>query len=983
VTAEEKRFAARVERERTAAMKRLAKQAEPGAVRHAEVIRQITQTGARISENQPPSGALVVEATERQLARIRMIAGVDSVGPFEQPIAMAREADGSVTWHTNGFTGQAGNPDLPSSTDGVDVVVYDNGITTAHKTFNTRLPSDCATCTGTGGSMDPAHPAAGANTRIVSPAGRSNFSGSDHGNTIAAAIGSTNLESPGWYTGLAFGIDRLYDVQGAKNPGLWMMGVRYQGEDGVVDLPEVMNYSQGTYEDTIGYNTDWDNNDAMIDQLGITEAVAAGNCGVQDAGFTNCGDGPHRVVTPANLFNVLSVGGMNYVSSDPSTWRVWQNSSSGPTWDGRKKPDLIATPTPSGGGPKTYDVDGNGQLDDYGNTGIGTSYAAPQVAAGAALLASIGVSSPIAQRAILVNTARPIQNQTYWTPTSGWGALDLERAFNERGNWAMSTATGNAEGVANTARFFRITGASAGDRTTLTWNRRTTQLIDPQYGPSPVTYKNLTNLDLTQLSPADSSGATITSTGGSDAADTVDANLTASGTPGNNAQADNPMPGSGLDGGDNIEQVRSTATGTQLLKVKALSAVDGQSSEPFALASQRPITALASPIPNVSLSADVNKLKSGGEAVLTVTSTNPSSDLALTNASVTLNPLPAGVVVVGASTQSLGTLSSGSPQTVAFTVQGTAEGIKQIRATAAGSAYGETFAGSNELQLTVDDTPPDVNLAQWGTWSTQSAPLASWDAQDALTSVASYDVEKQLAGGAWTRVIDAGTDTELATTGAGEGESVALRVRARDAVGNMSDWSQAQTTIDAVPPAITFGAATTVSKGQVRVPVTITNVGSPIVSKTWRFDPYSGDRPATPLEGAATYRNTGGWAQTATLYVWASDALGRTVQLTGKFGVPPGVEDLRIKIRSAKVKKRKLTLSGTVPADYSGKLKVTITRRGKTGTKKVSRKVAVRGGRWKISTKLKKGSYKVVVAGPRDVSGGYAAASTSKTVRVR
>ena len=44
------------------------------------------------------------------------------------------------------------------------------------------------------------------------------------------------------------------------------------------------------------------------------------------------------------------------------------------------------------------------------------------------------------------------------------------------------------------------------------------------------------------------------------------------------------MPGDGTDGGDNVEQISSTGTGTQILKVKSVTSIDGASSEPYSIA---------------------------------------------------------------------------------------------------------------------------------------------------------------------------------------------------------------------------------------------------------------------------------------------------------------------------------------------------------------------------------------------------------------
>lgn len=989
-TIPEQQVAHQLEKNRNAALPEL-RRATAKTLKAQERVRvQIQTLGGRIVKTPSLPGSLIVRLPANRLDDLRSLKRVDDISNVQLPQPMTFTfGDGSVTWQANGFKGQSPNPDRPTDTDGPDVVISDTGITTAHLAFNSRLSTDCASCNGTGPRLDPNHTDAqtGPHSRIISPKGRTDFVGDDHGNTIAATIANTNLARGAAGTGMAYGIDKLYDIWQAKDWGYWQIGITVDGEPGVTDLPEVMNYSQGIYDDTVGYDPGWIYTDWIVDALGISQAVAAGNCGVQESFYTNCGDGPHRVVTPANGFNILAVGARVAPSADSSTWSVWPHSSTGPTFDGRKKPDLVASPSGAAGSPRYWDVDNNGKMDDYGSVGLGTSFAAPQVAAGAALLAAAGIYSPIAQRALLINTAKPIQNQTYWTPTSGWGALDLERAYYERGNWQMSNITGTSSGTTgpNTARFFRITGTAVGDRTTLTWNRRSTSFM-----VAGAHYYDLTNLDLSQISPADSTGATVTSTGGSDAADTVDTNQTPTpNPPGTNALIDNPMPGSGEDGEDNVEQVRSTATGTQLLKVKAKSPVDQQSSEPFALASQRPITALATPIPNVSIESDVAAVKVGDTAQITVTATNPSDDLSLSDAQVTLAPLPAGVSIVGAPTQSLGTLSGGSPQTRVFTVQGSADGFLQLTARVSGTAYGEDFEGASATNFTVDTGPPIVDLTPLPQWSTVSTPTATWSASDTLTAVASYDAEQKVAGESWQPLLTEEQITSVDLLSAEEGQLVSVRVRARDTLGNTSDWSTASTTIDAISPDVAIGEAISTGAAQIRVPVSSTNLGAPIVSTLYRFDSYPYDTgQRTSLSDSASYTNYLSNSVRATLYVWATDALGRVSAAQKTFVVEgnPGktLRPVPIRIRSAKVKKRRLTLIGTVPSSYWEDLRVTVTRRGRTGTKKVTRRVEIDRGRWRATIRLKKGAYTVTISGPKESGGNlYAAGKTTRKIRVR
>lgn len=930
------------------------------------VARFITANGGQIEPSGSSPGVILARVTEDLAGELTGRADVEGVTPTSRPHPMNSVVDGSPTWHAAGYTGQAPNADNPS-TDGPDVLVNDEGITTNHVAFNVRLPTDCASCAGTGPSMDPAHPAAGPHTRVISSPNRTSFTGSKHGNAIAAVIATTNLARGASGTGMAYGIDKLYDSWFAKQAAYWALGIDYMGEQGVSDIAEIQNYSAGTYEDTIGYNPQWRFMDAATDQFGQLQTIAAGNCGIQDGFFTNCYDGPHRVCTPGNLFNVLTVGGLTATDPlDPSTWSVWPNSSSGPTWDGRKKPDLVATPGGGVGHPQYYDLDGNGKLDDYGNSGYGTSYAAPQAAAGAVLLASVGVYSPMAQRAILINSARPIQNQTYWTPTSGWGALDLDRAFHERGSWTLASVHGAG---ANSARFFETTGVGVGDRATLIWNRRATAI------GSGTDYYDLTNLDLIQISPT--TGGT-TATGGSDAADDVDTNQTPSGAPGNNAPTDNPMPGSGEDGEDNVEQVRSTATGTQILKVKALSAVDGRATEPFALASKNPLRALQTPIPELDLESSAALAAPNELVTLTATITNPSADLPLQAAEATLS-LPVGAsLALGAATQSIGTLApSGSTQVSWQVVIGQA-GLGTFSAGASGTTYGETFAGEAQTALLIDADPPSVAIKPLPVWSASSAVELHWSASDDLSGVATYDVETSTDGTTFSPLLTA-TSATSTTAHAADNQTLTVRVRARDLAGNVSDWVSSSTSVDTTPPVVVLGAASTPAAGRISVPVQVLNTGAP-ASATYSFG--RGTAAMVPLTATTvSFTNYALSAVRATLVVTATDVMGRSTTQLQTYTVASRYVSPKLKLAKVKTKRRLATIAGSVAKGSRGTIKVVVRRVGKKGTKRVRGKVVYRGSKFSSKVRLKPGRYKASVS--VGVSDGFRSESKSKSFRVR
>lgn len=960
VTVREAQIAASMDDARNNVLSDIRRAARSGTAQSVRVGEWIVQNGGRVVDAQPLPNSITAVVPRSQLARLARLRGVAAVLPAGPPPHWLNDLlEGSQTWHDNGFTGGGTSAD---GNGGPDFNAFDQGVRTTHDAFRTRMPGDCSTCVASGP------------TRVVSPERRTDFSGSEHGNQVAATVADTDLRSYAtggapfpttWQPnkGMAFDLDKLYDPWAAVNPPRWSIGITYDGEPGVSDLPEVLNYSAGVIADTTDFDPYWRSVDTEVDQLAITQTISAGNCGIVSS-YSGCGDGPHRVEIPGTNFNVITVGGFQTTFpsvgwNNPVNWTVWSNSSPGPTWGGRKKPDLLATTFGAVSCPNDQDDT------TTENCGSGTSYAAPQVAAGAILLASVGVYAPTAQKAILINSATPIQGQTYWMPRSGWGALNLDTAFTQRANYANGSVT--AAG-ANSARFYRLTGVAAGDRTTLVWNRRTVGAIT---SPA-LAYTTLTNLDLFQFAAADacSPSCTPTATGGVDANDTVDTDQTVT--------ADNPMPGNGTDGGDNVEQLRSTGTGTQIVKVKAMSTIDGATSEPFSIASARPVEALSTPIPSVALVPSASVAGPGQTVTVTATVTNPSDDLALSGGAITL-ALPAGAsLVTGSLSQSLGTIAASGTAAVSWQVSGAVDGAELFTATVSGTAFAEAFEGSGQATYTVDATAPVVQVDNPGEWSASNAPTFSWNASDASSSVANYDAEISRNGGVFAPLLAASPATSTSVSG-GEGEQLRIRVRARDTFGNHSGWSEATTTIDAVPPAIAFGAASFGGRSTITVPVSVTNVGSQVAAK---YSFKSGPATDVPLNASTvSFTNFTTATQTATLRVTATDALGRAVTETRAYTVPSRYLSPALTVSRVKAAGSAIVVAGRTAKTYAGRVTVTIKRKGKSGTRRVVKRVRVKRGKFSAKIKVRSGRYNVRVVAP--AYGEYVAAAAEKRLRVR
>jgi hypothetical protein len=162
--------------------------------------------------------------------------------------------------------------------------------------------------------------------------------------------------------------------------------------------------------------------------------------------------------SPGNGNNVITVG-----ASTNDGRALWAFSCFGPGRDSLWKPDLVApgyqvwTPQACTVACATY------ELHD------GTSYAAPQVTAAAALLDSLGVTDPLAKKALLINSANQFASSgtpVSWSQGSGWGVLAFDAAFRQKPNVTLQTVTLDPD---LGDLFFRVNGDGT-LRAAITWD---------------------------------------------------------------------------------------------------------------------------------------------------------------------------------------------------------------------------------------------------------------------------------------------------------------------------------------------------------------------------------------------------------------------------------------------------------------------------------------------------------------------------------
>ncbi len=351
-----------------------------------------------------------------------------------------------------------------------------------------------------------------------------------HGTHVAGIVASQG--SAGWanYQGVAKGIGALYNLKiGYKlrvSPDCDPVGAESDPRDVVAALDwavantslKIFNYSYGSppTEDDDGFTQAVDQ---YIDIYGLTVTIAAGNGGPSNYG----------VSSPGIAYNGITVA--NWLSRGV----IASSSSRGPTPLGRNKPDLAAPGTNILSAAYNWDAH-SGTADDFVSE-TGTSMAAPHIAGSAALLESAGVTSPLAVKALLINSA---DSAGSWAADAGWGYANLNTAHSQ-----LNYASGSLS--AGEMQLYRLS-LSGAFRATATWNRH----IDGNYPSFRAVDFNDVNLYLCSLDTAAlvaSSTATF----------------------------------------QNVEQVSGTYTGSAVVAVAmASSSLSGVSSEPYAVAFSSP-----------------------------------------------------------------------------------------------------------------------------------------------------------------------------------------------------------------------------------------------------------------------------------------------------------------------------------------------------------------------------------------------------------
>jgi subtilase family protein len=240
------------------------------------------------------------------------------------------------------------------------------------------------------------------------------FSQDSHGTSTFSVIGGFK---EGYLIGSAFNAQFYLaktEVNGSETSieeDYWVEGIEWLESIGA----EVVSCSLGydTFQDTTGYtfeNGDFDGQTAVTTRA----AARAARLGVVVVTATgNEGSSSQNLIVPSDADSIISVGAVNFQNN------VSGFSSSGPTNDGRTKPDVV------GPGVGIYNA-GAGGLSLYYRSN-GTSMSTPLVAGVAALVRSANPGlSPIQVREAIRETA---DNAATPQGRRGWGLVDAWEAL--------------------------------------------------------------------------------------------------------------------------------------------------------------------------------------------------------------------------------------------------------------------------------------------------------------------------------------------------------------------------------------------------------------------------------------------------------------------------------------------------------------------------------------------------------------------------
>jgi len=381
-------------------------------------IDGVLQLGAHLRVTSRWLNGITVEVSEGVITRISQLPYVESVEPvatykrqrdgqresgprlYRAPGSALENYGMSVTQiqqihadvlHNKGYHGE-----------GITIALLDSGFDLSHEALqNVCVLAEYDFINGDGETSD-------------TPPG-DDIGQDDHGTEVLSVIAGS---SPARLIGVAYAAQYLLaKTEKISHKGAmfeheieedwWVAGLEWAELNGADVVSSSLGYSDWySYSDMDGATAKTTIAADMAVQKGMVVVVSAGNEGKSQ-------DWPY-ISAPADGFHVIAVGAVN------SRGELADFSSTGPTYDGRIKPDVVAM------GDGTYVVDPN-STDGY-RKADGTSMATPLVAGTAALLlqALPGLRGPGELAKLLKYTAtHALSPNNRW----GWGIIDAEAAL--------------------------------------------------------------------------------------------------------------------------------------------------------------------------------------------------------------------------------------------------------------------------------------------------------------------------------------------------------------------------------------------------------------------------------------------------------------------------------------------------------------------------------------------------------------------------
>ncbi|MHC4365028.1 MAG: S8 family serine peptidase [Planctomycetota bacterium] len=484
---------------------------------------------------------------------------------------------------------------------------------------------------------------------------------SDHGTHVTGIVASANSV----FCGGAYGLDTIiwtrsgrFSAQTVTMENMeWMATSATQG-------PEVINHSPG-FGNTTG--TDYTNNDAFYDAfIHRYEIMVTKSAGNNDWSYND-----PTLTRPAPAYNLIAVANMDDQNTTNRIADVRNTSSSiGPTLNGRKKPDITAP------GTNIMSTNSDWSTENDFRSESGTSMAAPHVAAAIVLMENAGNHIPMAQKAVLINTADAwtcngtettaddtMVSGSHWDWSYGWGYLDMDEAhFNRDDYFVDSVVPNNYNATPDDYKLYRG-HMFDNDKATLVWEKRADYIA----GDPPTTQYNLSDIDISIYN--ENGGLLLGGDNGSK---------------------------------DNVHQVAVNDNYDVVIKVYAYdTSFDGADSESYALATEENFQQASPPAFEITYTMPTS-VDPGSTFSLTVNVKNIGEVTSNGNNDVTLT-LPGGFSIIsGANPRTLGAISAGATSQAAWSIQASSTaGTYSFSATNSTGCYSETYTGTGQDSIDV------------------------------------------------------------------------------------------------------------------------------------------------------------------------------------------------------------------------------------------------------------------------------------------